>query len=79
MNIDSIIGAVNQQTLGDLVKFALIFTGICHVVIIAVILRQITGSDKVGSPFSHKMVELVGYINMILIALILILIIVPTA
>jgi hypothetical protein len=60
-----------------LLKFAVVFAVIIHVIVILLIHRQVHQADKLGSPLIHKLIEIFGYINIILSIIILVLLALP--
>jgi hypothetical protein len=67
----------NAQLLLTILKFIFVAISIGHVILILIIQRQIHQADRVASPFTNKLIELGGYINIVLIVLSLIIIILP--
>ena len=67
----------NSELLLIIMKFIFVAASIGHIIVIFVIERQVHQADRVAAPFTHKLIELCGYINMVLVILSLIIIILP--
>ena len=61
----------------DVIILVIVFVLIAHGIVILLIQKQIHHTDRVGTNFTHKLLELGGYINMIILGLIFILLILP--
>lgn len=75
MNIDD--AQFNSELLLTIIKFVFVALSIGHMIMISIIEKQVRQADRVATPFTHKLIELGGYINMILIVLSLIIIVLP--
>jgi hypothetical protein len=67
----------NSDLLIIILKFLIVAIVIGHVIVIMLISKQIRQADKIAAPYTFKLIQLVGYINIVLSVLILILIILP--
>ena len=67
----------NTDLLLIIIKFVFVAVSIGNILVILVIEKQIRQADRVAAPFTHKLIELGGYINIVLTILALIIIILP--
>jgi len=75
MNI--IFNIFSGGVLGILMKFVFVFVILVHVAILLIVIKQIHQADRVSSLFTHKLLELIGYINIVILILIVLLIALP--
>ena len=74
---DLIKVVTDNHTVLSVIKLVILFVILGHTVVILIIEKQIHSADRVGSPFAHKLIELTGYINMITLALIFLILLLP--
>lgn len=67
----------NSGLLLTILKFLFIAFSLGHIIMIMIVERQIHQADKIAAPSTQRLIELGGYINMILIVVSLIVIILP--
>lgn len=67
----------NDMTVINAIKLIVLFAIIAHIVGILIIQKQIHQADRVGSAFTHKLLELGGYINIFLLAIIFLILLLP--
>jgi hypothetical protein len=67
----------NSNLLIIILKFIIVAIVIGHAIVILLIQKQVHQTDKIAAPFTFKLIQMGGYINMVLNVLILVLIILP--
>ena len=67
----------NAELLLTILKFFFVAITVGHAIVIFIIEKQTHQADRVAAPFTHKLIEFSGYINMGLAILCLIILILP--